>query len=688
MNNNSNNCGGCGTTCSECGRPWAICKQDGGCGCNKCKDIKFCEYGRMANGCIREKQPGCPMQAVIPSVTVESIEGIKNLADCLVHVSDINTTFYIDDKHRPIITWAGPIDIPGYDMEGNPNNYRDQIVTDVANQMAVIYDKSGKGYLFGLAENIDLQEQVNNKLDEMAQDGTLEGLVAQYIGLVSKNRGVDNIKFIAHQGGLDNAPGNTLVAYEIAGKQGYWGAECDVQKTSDGVYILMHDGTVDATTDGSGNISDFTYAQIQNLTIDAGVDVAHYPSLKVPTLEEYLALCRKINLVPVIELKQETLTANDAEPILNLIRKYGLEDKAIVISNVSAILEAIRNLSAFISIQMVFNSLSSSDIDYCADHHFGVDANQWNETLVNYANSLGVSVNKWTIDNATTWNNFKDLGIEYYTVNSLTYCTFGDSPLFTSVDGINAYSEYEKQSILSGKMLRRAFRNQEFPSSANENTVSLHRGIIPKRIVVEGCAVITYDFSDSKFDGYNITARAFDKNGTQLIDLGWFDHTKSEIASLPKNTAYCVLFCGKGSTGSAITAYDEEVFYEMIRSIVFHNSITTTDSGSEGNFTWSATITRNSDGTQEEVLNLTFTPSYNAWGSLYSYDFYPNLTLPKPFISAPDAVCAEKHSANLGKCWICAPQTTATKLEYLTCVRPSTNSSNVTATVILKGFWK
>ena len=181
MNNNSNNYGDCGTTCSECGRPWAICKQDGGCGCNKCKDIKFCEYGRMANGCIREKQPGCPMQAVIPSVTVESIEGIKNLADCLVHVSDINTSFYIDDKHRPLITWAGPIDIPGYDMEGNPNNYRDQIVTDVANQIAVIYDKSGKGYLFGLAENIDLQEQVNNKLDAMVVDGTFDKIINQEI---------------------------------------------------------------------------------------------------------------------------------------------------------------------------------------------------------------------------------------------------------------------------------------------------------------------------------------------------------------------------------------------------------------------------------------------------------------------------------------------------------------------------
>lgn len=187
MNNNSNNCGDCGTTCSECGRPWAICKQDGGCGCNKCKDIKFCEYGRMANGCIREKQPGCPMQAVIPSVTVESIEGIKNLADCLVHVSDINTTFYIDDKHRPIITWAGPVDIPGYDMESNPNNYRDQIVTDVANQEAVIYDKSGRGYVFGLVENIDLQEQVNNKLDEMVESGEFDTILANYLVICGGN---------------------------------------------------------------------------------------------------------------------------------------------------------------------------------------------------------------------------------------------------------------------------------------------------------------------------------------------------------------------------------------------------------------------------------------------------------------------------------------------------------------------
>lgn len=151
MNNESNNCGACGTTCSECGRPWAICKQDGGCGCNKCKDIKFCEYGRMANGCIREKQPGCPMQAVIPSVTVDDVSGLNGLADCLVHVTNINTTFYIDDKHRSIITWAGPIEASEYDYASNPLNLRSQTVYDFANNRAIYFNKVGEYRLIELA---------------------------------------------------------------------------------------------------------------------------------------------------------------------------------------------------------------------------------------------------------------------------------------------------------------------------------------------------------------------------------------------------------------------------------------------------------------------------------------------------------------------------------------------------------
>lgn len=159
-----------------CGRPFPTAPE------NKCNYNDCCmnEYAYKQKACIRNKQPDCESQAVIPSITVETVDGITNLANCLVHVMENNTTYYVDDKHRILITWAGPVNIPGYDMDGNPNNYKNQIVTDVEVETAVIYDNHGKGYIFGITPE-NLQQAVNDKLDEMATDGTLENLIAEYI---------------------------------------------------------------------------------------------------------------------------------------------------------------------------------------------------------------------------------------------------------------------------------------------------------------------------------------------------------------------------------------------------------------------------------------------------------------------------------------------------------------------------
>lgn len=138
------NCGNYEVTCSSCGRPWAVCKEKGG--CSKCGDVRFCEYGRKASGCIREKQPGCPMQAVIPSVTVDTVNGIKGLSDCLVHVADINTTYYIDDQHRLLTTWGGPVSVYDYDFDDNPLNLRNQMAYDTMNNVLAIFDKQGIAY--------------------------------------------------------------------------------------------------------------------------------------------------------------------------------------------------------------------------------------------------------------------------------------------------------------------------------------------------------------------------------------------------------------------------------------------------------------------------------------------------------------------------------------------------------------
>lgn len=85
-------------------------------------------------------------------MTVESVSNLKDLADCFVHVSDINTTFYIDDKHRPVITWAGPVEVDDYDYANNPLGLRSQMLYDFQNNRAVYYNKSGAYRLVTLTE--------------------------------------------------------------------------------------------------------------------------------------------------------------------------------------------------------------------------------------------------------------------------------------------------------------------------------------------------------------------------------------------------------------------------------------------------------------------------------------------------------------------------------------------------------
>lgn len=101
MNNYNTPNSGC------CGRPMQYATEPK-CGQNHCC---FNEYGYKMNACIRKKQPDCDAQAVIPAVTLETTFGLTSYTNCFVHVLSNNTTYYVDDKGTPIITWQGPVEV-------------------------------------------------------------------------------------------------------------------------------------------------------------------------------------------------------------------------------------------------------------------------------------------------------------------------------------------------------------------------------------------------------------------------------------------------------------------------------------------------------------------------------------------------------------------------------------------------
>lgn len=136
---------------------------------------------------------------------------------------------------------------------------------------------------------------------------------------------------VAHRGGSGLAPENTVPAFERA--LSWWGAdmlELDVRRTADGEVVVIHDATVDRTTDGSGPVSSFRYAELERL--DAGcrfLDPEGRASFRgmgvvVPRLETVLTA------FPTARLNVEAKEPEVAAPLVSLLRRHGAMDRVLV----------------------------------------------------------------------------------------------------------------------------------------------------------------------------------------------------------------------------------------------------------------------------------------------------------------------------------------------------------------------
>lgn len=132
---------------------------------------------------------------------------------------------------------------------------------------------------------------------------------------------------LGHRGASGYAPENTFAAFDLARQMGADGVETDVRLTSDGVLVLLHDETVDRTTDGSGAVADLEWAAIQHL--DAGSWYGReFAGQRVPKLADFLdrylgafGLCLEIKAMETVDPLLELLYARGAasEPTLMII---------------------------------------------------------------------------------------------------------------------------------------------------------------------------------------------------------------------------------------------------------------------------------------------------------------------------------------------------------------------------------
>ena len=138
---------------------------------------------------------------------------------------------------------------------------------------------------------------------------------------------------VAHRGHSISYPENTLEAYRKAIELGVEMIECDVNITSDGRLVMMHDPTLDRTTTGSGNVSASTWEEIQQL--DAGRKFKpEFAGVRIPSAEETLLLFKEAGILSCIEVKGANAEESDqiALGLVELFIKHEMLDTAFLSS--------------------------------------------------------------------------------------------------------------------------------------------------------------------------------------------------------------------------------------------------------------------------------------------------------------------------------------------------------------------
>ncbi len=235
----------------------------------------------------------------------------------------------------------------------------------------------------------------------------------------------------AHRGASGYAPENTLEAFELAVKQHADGIELDVQLTRDGIPVIIHDETIDRTSNGSGWVKDFTLAELRAFNYNR--TKPEFARADIPTMQEVFDLIRPSGLTINIELKTGIVFYEGLEEqILDLTAKNNMEDRVIYSSFNHYSVRRIHELNPSAATGLLY---ADGPIDVASyAHRLGVNAlhpalyNLQYPGFMEDANRLGLEVNVWTVNDPAHIQYCIDKGVHAIITNYPDLVSRGQVP--------------------------------------------------------------------------------------------------------------------------------------------------------------------------------------------------------------------------------------------------------------------
>jgi len=232
----------------------------------------------------------------------------------------------------------------------------------------------------------------------------------------------------AHRGGSLLWPDNTTLAFDAALKAGADVLEMDVRATSDSVLVVIHNSTVDETTNGSGPVAGYKLADLKLLNAGYRWGPDKFPhrhkGLQIPTLEEVFERYKDRPVCMNIEIKQ--IMPSIVDRFCYLVDKHGMSDRVLVASFSTSVLRQIR-----IKLPQVATSAGTWEMfvfyllnwfDLTSRYHLPVRALQfWSsigpfpiitESLVAAARQYNLEIHGWTVNKAEEMRRLIKLDID------------------------------------------------------------------------------------------------------------------------------------------------------------------------------------------------------------------------------------------------------------------------------------
>lgn len=228
-----------------------------------------------------------------------------------------------------------------------------------------------------------------------------------------------SVVVMGHRGARGHAPENTLASFERGIELGATMLELDVHLTKDERLIVIHDGYLDRTTDGSGPVHLMTFEEIRK--VDAGSWFApEFAGQRVPALEEVMELAdgrALLNIEVKVGGQRPNLVYYDALPerLAGLLTQSGWVDRVVVSSFEMRYLIELKRLVPSLRLALLHSQLDEDLLEKVTAAGFeGIHTaySLVDEKLVTAAHERGLMVRAWTVNDTQSMRQMLELGVD------------------------------------------------------------------------------------------------------------------------------------------------------------------------------------------------------------------------------------------------------------------------------------